>query len=46
MFSDEIGWSFTRARDIYYADARVSLRAFEQDEINNWFDLQREGASA
>jgi hypothetical protein len=42
-FAEEIGWSHTRAKDVYYADRRVSLRAFEQDEINAWFNqLQKE----
>jgi hypothetical protein len=37
-FAEEIGWSHTRAKDVYYADHRVSLRAFEQNELNTWFD--------
>lgn len=46
LFAHEIGWSNTRAKDVYYGDHRVSIRAFEQDEINTWFDDQQQGANA
>lgn len=41
-FAEEIGWTPTRAKDVYYGDTRVSLRAFEQNEIDLWFDQQKE----
>lgn len=42
LFAKEIGWSTTRAKDVYYADHRVSLRAFEQDELTAWLNQQKE----
>jgi hypothetical protein len=35
-FAAEIGWSASRAKDVYYADPRVAIRAFEQAELDRW----------
>jgi hypothetical protein len=45
-FANDIGWTVTRSKDVYYADPRVSLRAFEQAEINAWFNRQQKGRNA
>lgn len=43
-FAEEIGWTPTRAKDVYYGDIRVSLRAFEQNEIDTWFNQKEKQA--
>lgn len=34
-----LGWNRGRVKDLYYADRRISLRAFEQEELARWLAL-------
>lgn len=41
-----LGWSSTRTKDFYYANPRLSLRAFELKEVEEWLENRREPAFA
>ncbi|WP_455271206.1 GIY-YIG nuclease family protein [Rhizobium herbae] len=32
----DLGWSRTRAKDFFYADPRIALRAYELQEVDKW----------
>ncbi len=34
--STDLGWNHGRAKDLYYQNKRMSLRASEQDELREW----------
>jgi hypothetical protein len=38
-----LGWSRTRAKDFYYGDPRISLRAYEFQEIEKWLSERVQG---
>jgi len=40
----DLGWSKTRAKDFYYADPRLALRAFELAEVDKWLQSSRRWA--
>ncbi|APG91122.1 GIY-YIG nuclease family protein [Sinorhizobium americanum] len=42
----DLGWNRGRAKDLYYADPRVSLRDFERAELDVWFARRLEYAIA
>lgn len=41
--ASDLGWSGTRARDFYYADPRIALRAYELVEVQNWLEQMTAG---
>lgn len=38
-FASDLGWTKNRARDLFYADQRIAIRASEQEQIARWLAL-------
>ncbi len=36
LAAEKLGWTYSRCRDLYYADRRLALRAFEIEEFEKW----------